>query len=201
MAEKNPVSPVMRVWFPPNLLKRREQKDPTKGEGKYGLTLCLNPAELDAQEKVLWADMVRAANECAVLKFKKTLGEFPDSFKKPFHSGKDKTEYGMTPADIYFNASSNYQPTIAGPDAKTIEEPLENYIYAGCYVRITTKPYSFDQDGGKGVGVGVFSVMFVRNGPKLNFRAKTEEDFAAYVVAPGQTATGGRELTDADLGL
>lgn len=203
--EKSKVSPLMRVWFPHHLLVPRDNDE--GGEPKYGITCVATPTAMDAQDKALWTDMVTSANELCVNKTGKTISEYreeKEGFKMPWHSGKTKMDYGMTDKDVYINFSSRYQPVQAGPDTLTIESPLQNYLYAGCYVRMTTNPYWFGGKSAKGktispgIGFGVFSVMFCKDGPHLNFRSKPEEDFAAYKQQGG---TAGKELTDADMGL
>ena len=193
------ISPVVRVWFPPHLHTVRPSKNPAI-PGKYGLTVVVTPETMDSQDKALWDAMVRAANGKAIERFKKPIKDFTDAMKKPWHSGREKKDYGMTDKDVYMNCTSKFQPIIAGPDAKTIKDPLPDYIYPGCYVRISTAPYTYDQDGGRGVAFGVFNVMFVRDGERLAFRVEPEDDFSDYATA-GTTATGGAALTDSDLGL
>lgn len=191
------ISPVGRVWFPPHLLTPRVNKKKPEQEPKFGLTIAFTPSTFDTLDKKLWEAMIAAANAKAVGTFKLTIPNFTDAMKKPWHKGTEKKEFGMTENEVYMNCTSKFQPSIAGPDAKTVKDPLPTYVYPGCYVRISTAPYSFNNEG-KGVAFGVFNVMFVRDGEPLKTGIEAEEDFSDYATA---TATGGAPLTDADLGI
>lgn len=82
---------------------------------------------------------------------------------------------------IYVNLKSEEQPGMVGPrpgpDGKA-ERYEANQFYPGCLVRVSVSAYAFDHPkGGKGVGLGLNNVQFLRHGTRLDNRKSAAEDF------------------------
>ena len=85
MAERKAVfTPPFRVSFP-NVYRPSSFQG---GDPKYSIVCLFYPAKFTEAHKKAWADLGRIANEAAVEKFKKTIKELPDNFRKPFRKGE-----------------------------------------------------------------------------------------------------------------
>jgi hypothetical protein len=209
LSKERLITPVFRLSFPylfepragkPRLDKNNQVFTPPP---KFSHMAIFSPKTFDDAEKALWAKMIQIANEVAVAVFGKTLKDLPPEVRKPFRSGADKTKYGMTAEDVFCNFSSQFKPTIVAADSVTrIAAPKDvsgnDLIYPGCYCRASINCWAHSNEG-KGVNLGLFNVMFVRHGERLDNRVEPEEDFGAYATAAAPSAAGA--LTDADLGL
>jgi hypothetical protein len=81
----------------------------------------------------------------------------------------------------FVNAKSDEQPGLvgprAGPDGKP-ERLAPEEFYPGCIVRASVNVYPFDHpQGGKGIGIGLNNLQFVKHGPRLDNRRRAEDDF------------------------
>jgi len=197
------ITPIFRVSFP-HLL---EPQPPMSGTGKpkFGVMAVWTPAEFAKDgdfakaEKAKWEAIIGLANEASLKKFQKTLNQLPPNFKKPFHRGDEKAEYGFTAAQIYTNITSHIKPGCVLNDGKTkiADKDLVAKIYAGCYCRASVNAYGYDNQG-KGVAFGLNNIMFVKDGERLYNVVDAAVEFAEYgeVVDPFATTT-----PEDDLGL
>lgn len=81
----------------------------------------------------------------------------------------------------YVNLKSEEQPGMVGPRAGSDGRP-ESYspdqFYAGCVVRVSAAVYAFDHpQGGKGIGLGLNNLQFVKRGDRLDNRRRAEDEF------------------------
>lgn len=191
------ITPVFRVSFP-HVFTAVLPKNPKPGvEPKFGLMAIFTPSAMSPEDAKLWQDVVALGNRCALEDLGKAFKDFPSTWKRPFRSGSDKIEYGMTAQDVFCNLTSKYKPHVVASDGKTeIVDAVA--FYPGCYARASVNAYSYKVEGGIGVAFGLFNVMFVKDGPRLDNRIEAEEDFKNYAVAGASTGSG---LTDADLGI
>src|SRR5690349_4646871 len=81
----------------------------------------------------------------------------------------------------YVNLKSEEQPGLVGPRAGPDGRP-ESYspdqFYAGCIVRASVGISAYDHpQGGKGVGLYLNNIQFVKHGPRLDNRRRAEDEF------------------------
>lgn len=81
----------------------------------------------------------------------------------------------------FVNLKSEEQPGLvgprAGPDGRPERMPPSEF-YPGCIVRASVAVYPFDHpQGGKGVGIGLNNLQFVKHGPRLDNRRRAEDEF------------------------
>lgn len=199
MAEKkdNPrvITPVFRVSFPHVFIPQ----DPMSAEGKpkYGVMALFSPKEFSPEETVLWQKMIALANDASMKKFQKILKDLPPNFKKPFHRGDEKAEYGFTSDQIYVNITSHIMPGIVASDGKT-KIIDQNSFYPGCYARASVNAFGFDKKGGKGVAFGLNNLMFVKDGERLDNRIEAEKEFEDF-SDPNAPSAG--SISDSELGF
>lgn len=185
MAEAKPkrvklLSPVGRLCFPAIFNKARLFEGATT-EPKFELTLVFDKAYLKSHpdELARFNAMRQAADKACVEKFKKPLKEAVTkiaNFRDPFRDGEEKEHLGgFGPGTIYIKAKSKNRPGVVAADAKTpIDDP--SLLYAGCYVRVSLGVWAYDNVS-KGVSFWINSVMFVRDGVRLDGQTNPEEDF------------------------
>lgn len=194
---KRIVTPLFRLSYPWLFEAQPPKKDAQgnpKGEAKFGLQAIFRPSEFDERDRQLWGGVIALANTASIEKFKKPLAELPGNYKRPFHRGDEKPDSGMLPTDIFFNATSSFEPELVRADGKTPITKLDrkNLLYPGCYCRASIGAFGYNKDGGLGVAFGLYNVMFQKDGPRLDNRVEAAEDFRDYAVtdapAPASSA-------------
>lgn len=170
------ITPVFRVSFP-HVFEAQPSMTPG-GKSKFGVMALFSPKEFTDGERALWDAMKRIANEASIAKFKKALNELPPNFKRPWHRGDEKAEYGFTAEQIYTNITSHMRPGIVAADGKTPILTLDQMptIYPGCYARASVNAYGYDNSG-KGVAFGLNNLMFVRDGERLDNKVDAAVEF------------------------
>lgn len=173
------LTPMGRLCFPAIFEKEQRQVEGANTPPKYVATLVFDKAYLKANkdEMARYTAMRQAADASCVEKFKKPIKDIKFSnFRDPFRDGAEKEHLdGFGEGTLYVKFSSKQRPGVVASDAKT---PLDDpeALYPGCYVRISTNPYAYDNRS-KGVAFSLNNVMFVKDGPRLDFRSDPEEDF------------------------
>ena len=176
------------------LFKAREPQKAGGGKAKYGLC-CAIPKERSSE----WDELRSIAMSALRAKFGtgKDGSVLTDDqltglvkagkLKWPIHDGDidqpgDKSFAGM----IYFNASSIDQPGIV--DSKVKKVTSQDECYSGCSFNVTISVYPFDQDGGRGVALGLGNVQVTKKGKRLDNRKSAEEDFDEVPDEGGSSA-------------
>jgi len=172
MAANKVWSPVGRVSFP----KVFKPEGYQGSEPKYSMMLVFDPSKFTANDKKLWKAMESLADEVSMDKFKKTIKQLPNNFKKPIRDGAEKADLqGFGDGKMFFTASSMMKPGLVGLDLCPILE--EDEFYPGCYARITLTAYAYENVG-KGVAFGLQNIQKVADGERLDSRTNADKDFA-----------------------
>lgn len=183
------LTPVGRLSFPAIFEKEKPMPGATSAP-KYAATIIFDRQYLKSHpdEAARWNAIKALANSVCLEKFKKPLDEaiikIP-RFWNPFRDGAEKEHLdGFGAGTLFIKASSNNRrPGAVGPDTKTpIDDP--EALYAGCYVRLNVGAYAFDNKM-KGVGIGLNSIMFVRDGDRLDGSSSDASDDFGEVAAEG----------------
>lgn len=199
------ITPVFRLSFPHMFAAWKGENANAEAKAKYGGMAIFTPAEMDIKDKGLWSGMIGLANEASNKMFGKPLKELPPNFKKPFHRGDEKAEYGMTDKQIFTNLTSHVRPEIRMPDGvtklpdfcKKNGKTVDEIIFAGIYCRASVNAFAYNKGGGKGVAFGLNGLLYVKSGERLDNRALTDEEFEDYI---DPDFTGAIDSGD-DLGL
>lgn len=216
--KKGIITPVFQLSFP-HLFAPQEAMQ-AGGKAKYGLMAIFSPDEMDAKDKSLWSGMIALANEAAVKKFGKPLKDLPPNYKRPFHRGDEKDQYGMTAAQRYTNITSHVKPEIRMPDGvtklddwcKKNGKTVDEIIFPGIYCRASVNAFDYKKGGGMGVAFGLNGLLYVKSGERLDNRTLSNEEFEDYVdpaftgSLPETTDDGtgfddGLDSNDEDLGI
>lgn len=180
------VTPVGRLSFPAIFEKETPMAGST-GPGKYAATIIFDSAYIKAHKDELdrYNAIKAEADRACEKMFKKPLNVAIKEiarFWTPFRNGAEKKHLdGYGEGTIFFKASSQKKrPGVLASDKKTVITDPEA-IYSGCYVRLTVSPYAFDNKM-KGVGIGLMSVMFIRDGVPLDGSSNPADDFGEIPV-------------------
>ena len=188
------VSPTCRFSFP-SLFKKERKPDGSEPD-KYAVTGLFTPADFSPEDKVRWKQMLKAADELAIEKFKKPVKKFGQGFRSPFNDGADKDNYaGYGEGVVFVKFTSKMRPGVVASDTTTPIED-EEAIYAGAYGRISCNVFAYDNVS-KGVAFGLRNVMFVKDGDRLDNRTTPEEDFENF----GSAETQGSDPDDGEYKL
>lgn len=187
------LTPVGRLCFPAIFEKEKPMKDATTPP-KYAATIVFDKEYLRTHkdEAARYQAIKALCNTACIEKFKKPLDEVTKTiprFWNPFRDGAEKEHLdGFGAGTIFFKASSNNRrPGAVGPDTKTPIDDKEA-LYPGCYVRLSIGAYAFDNKM-KGVAIGLNSVMFVRDGERLDGGSDASEDFGEFNSGETETET------------
>lgn len=81
----------------------------------------------------------------------------------------------------YVNVKSDEQPGMVGPRAGHDGRPeaySADQFYAGCVVRCSCAVYAYDHpQGGKGIGIGLNNLQYVKRGERLDNRRQAADEF------------------------
>lgn len=160
-----------------------EPKENQSGVLKYSCSLLVNKTDTKGV-----ADLQAAVNK-AIEKGKATIwkGKTPSFRYQPLRDGDAELASGDKDDKIYagkvfLNCSMDPKKGRPGVVDRT-GKPLmdQGDLYPGCIVRLDVNAFPYENSGNKGVGWGLNNVMVVRDGERLDGRAKAEDAFASVI--------------------
>lgn len=171
------ITPIFRVSFP-SIFEPSSYGD---SEPKYSLSAVWTPSEFSKQDKQRWQAMTDLLNDASLSGFKKPYKSLPSNIKKGLRDGEEKSDLaGYGPGTVFATLSSKMRPGVVKADKDrspiSIDEGNTDEIYAGCYCRASVGVYSYNQKG-KGIGLGLYNLMKVKDGERLDTRTDPEADF------------------------
>ena len=174
------ITPVGRIAFASLFVKARPMEGAVT-EPMYEATIVFDKNYLskNSREKELLGAIRKEMEACCVEKFKKSIHDSKariDKFHDPFRDGAQKEHLeGFGEGTMFFKAKSKRRPGVIDTAKNIVEDP--EAVYSGCYVRLNVTPFAYDKGGGKGISIALNSVMFVRDGERLDGMSNAEEDF------------------------
>lgn len=175
----------VRVKLPYGILSYPNFKEPRKvGDATKATYSCaiLFDADTDLSDLEV---ACRAVAEEKWGKDRATKMIKANALKWPIKSGDEyaakKEGNEIYEGKVYINLKSEDQPGMVGPHAGPDGRPVAydpDQFYPGCWVRASIAVYPFDHpQGGKGVGLGLNNIQFVKAGPRLDNRKSAADDF------------------------
>lgn len=156
---------------------------PGATDPKYSCALVFPP---DTPRTVL-AEVWRRIDEAGRDKFGAKYDAMKAAGKIKLPIRTDAEDRGYPSGSWYFNATSQSQPGIVGPQAGVDGKPLAitnpEELYPGCIVRASIGFFGFDKAGSKGVAAGLRNIQKLREGTRLDNRRKAEDEFDAVEAA------------------
>lgn len=151
-----------------------EPKSINGGDEKYSVSLIIPKTD----KKTI--AQIEAAIETAKQEGKgKFGGKIPSNLKLPLRDGDiDRSEDEAYKNSYFVNANSKERPGIVDSSVKPILDQSE--FYSGCYGRASITFYSFNQNGNKGVAVGLQNLQKLLDGEPLSARSRAEDDFSTF---------------------
>ena len=148
-------------------------------DAKYSVCLLI-PKKNTALVKEL-QDAINAAVQKGVSE--KWGGKKPGNLKLPLRDGDQERadEFPEYKGMYFLNASSNRKPGVVDADRNEIIDASE--LYSGCYGYASINFYPFNNNGNKGVAVGLNNIMKTNDGEPLGGVATpADTDFADVEV-------------------
>lgn len=162
------------------------------GKDAYEITIVFdkeylkkNPEEL-ARFNAIKAELDRVCVEMYKKPVKEVTAKIP-RFWNPIRQGEEKEHLeGFGAGKVFFKCKTQRRPGVVGPDAKTPIDD-EDAIYSGAYGRLSVTPFAYGEGGkntkgGKGVSIMLNSVMFVKDGDRLDGGSNPSEDFGEVAI-------------------
>lgn len=174
------ITPVGRLTFP-SLFSKAKPMEGATTEPQYEATIVFDTEAIkrDPAERARFDALRKEMEACCLDKFKKPIKEAKakiDKFHDPLRDGEQKEHLeGFGAGHLFMKAKSKRRPGVITAAKVAIDDP--EAIYSGCYVRFNVTPFAYDKGGGKGISVALNSVMFVRDGDRLDGVSNPEEDF------------------------
>ncbi len=193
---KKLVTPIGRL----NFVHVFEKATPMEsdGEPQYETTIVFDKEYLKKNpEELRRFNAIKAELDAScVTMFKKPLKEVKvkiPRFWDPIRQGDEKEHLnGFGAGTVFFKCKSKRRPPVVGPDRETpIDDP--EAVYSGCYARLNVTPFAYGeppnpkQKGGKGCSISLNSVMFIRDGERLDGTSNAAEDFGEIDPEAGGT--------------
>lgn len=151
-----------------------EPKSINGSDEKYSVSLIIPKTDKKTIAQIEAA--VEAAKQEGKAKFG---GKIPANLKLPLRDGDiDRPEDEAYKNSYFVNANSKERPGIVDNSVKPILDQSE--FYSGCYGRASITLYAFNQNGNKGVAVGLQNLQKLLDGEPLSARSRAEDDFATF---------------------
>ena len=173
-SSKRIVSPVGRLSFPAVFVPEVNQNNPG-APAKYS-TVVVFDAETDISE------IEAIIAEATLATFGDTSTSTKANLRNPIRDGLEKAHLGdpFVKGTKFVTVKSNFQPGIVGADLQPILNQSE--IYPGVFARVQMHAYGYDQNGNKGISLGLDNVQKIKDGGALDGRADASSAFDAVDV-------------------
>jgi hypothetical protein len=151
-------------------------KQTPSGELKYGCVLVFQEgADLSPLENAALA----ALEERWGARAKEMLQK--NQLKWPFRDGAERDAQGYGPGTTFINVTSKLQPGAVDSDGGDDGKPRRitdlSELYAGCFVRASLRPFTYDTNGSKGVSFALNNLQKLRDGERIDGRLRPEDEF------------------------
>ncbi len=151
-----------------------EPKSINGSDEKYSVSLIIPKTDKKTIAQIEAA--IEAAKQEGKAKFG---GKIPANLKLPLRDGDiDRPEDEAYKNAYFINANSKERPGIVDKSVKPILDQSE--FYSGCYGRASITFYAFNQNGNKGVAVGLQNLQKLLDGEPLSGRSRAEDDFSTF---------------------
>jgi hypothetical protein len=151
-----------------------EPKSINGSDEKYSVSLIIPKTDKKTIAQIEAA--IEAAKQEGKAKFG---GKIPANLKLPLRDGDiDRSEDEAYKNSYFVNANSKERPGIVDNSVKPILDKSE--FYSGCYGRASITFYAFNQNGNKGVAVGLQNLQKLLDGEALSARSRAEDDFSTF---------------------
>lgn len=151
-----------------------EPKSINGSDEKYSVSLIIPKTDKKTIAQIEAA--IEAAKQEGKAKFG---GKIPANLKLPLRNGDvDRSEDEAYKNSYFVNANSKERPGIVDKSVKPILDQSE--FYSGCYGRASISFYAFNQNGNKGIAVGLQNLQKLLDGEPLSARSRAEDDFSTF---------------------
>jgi hypothetical protein len=145
------------------------------GDLKYGVTLLW-------EKKADLSKLKAAIEQAAVGKWgpNAKLALEKNKLKNPLRDGDEKfTETGDVhfKGKVFVNATSTTRPGLVDTNLTPVDP---NEVYSGCFFHAALRPFAYDRNGNKGVGIGLQNLMLVGKGPRIDGRKSADAEFKDF---------------------
>jgi hypothetical protein len=198
----------------PKLFKAEPGGKDKTGALKYSVTAIWDPSKFTDADKRRWDAIKAALNDESMRLFKKPFKDLPEAtYKKGLRRNNDREE----PFDvkrvgdkaIFANLTSSFKPGVIDINKDDIgpEHGNEDLVYPGCIAIAKVNAYAYNQNGGKGVALGLYNVRVLvsdpKKAPRMDNRRSAAEDFDEDVDADWLElyGAGGPEDDEEDMDL
>jgi hypothetical protein len=148
-----------------------------KGELKYQASILVPKGDTETLKAIKAAVEYVKTDPASAKVWGVAVGKVPGELKTPLRDGATKEDERPEYAGHYFfNVTSAQKPGIVDKNLQQITDPSE--IYSGCYARVSVNFYAFNNNGNRGIAVGLRNVQKLRDGEPLGGgRSRPEDDF------------------------
>jgi hypothetical protein len=144
----------------------------TNKDGKYATSIIIDKNDKATIDKINACVAVVKASPKALGKWG---GKVPPSLKLPLRDGDIERDTEEYVGKFFLNCSSKNAPGIVDANVEPIIDKAE--VYSGCYARVSLNFYPFNEEGNRGIAVGLGNIQKLADGEPLAGSSKPEDDF------------------------
>ena len=138
---------------------------------KYSVSLIIPKSDKETVEKIKAAYEEVKAGAAAFFG-----GVVPKGLKGGLRDGDEEKDDAAYANAYFVNANSVQRPGLVDSDMNAIISPED--FYSGCYGRASLTFYPYNQQGSKGIAVGLNNLQKTADGDKLGGGSSAAQDFA-----------------------
>lgn len=171
------MTPIGILCFADGLFKA---KPAAKGSEKLRHS-CILLFNEDGVKSSAYENLKRACHEAIVEKFgaaKAADQNFLATLRRPFRPAAEKNYSGFDQGEIYISPWCNPDTPPGIVNIRNEKIVAESDVWSGQWARATVRPFAYDSNGNKGVGLFLEHVQIVKDGPRLDGRQDETKAFA-----------------------
>lgn len=138
---------------------------------KYSVSIIIPKSDKETVEKIKAAYEEVKAGASAFFG-----GTVPKGLKGGLRDGDEEKDDAAYANAYFVNANSVQRPGLVDSDMNAIISPED--FYSGCYGRASLTFYPYNQQGSKGIAVGLNNLQKMADGDKLGGGSSAAQDFA-----------------------
>jgi hypothetical protein len=162
-----------RIITPPGIVSYcfvLEAREDLNGNLKYSTSILFD------KDKTDMSAIEAAVDQAAKAKFG---NKPPKNLRNPIRDGDTERDDPAYENKWFMNCSSNRRPGIVdhvtGDVVDNDDEDIG--IYSGCTCRLSVAFFGYDQQGNKGVGVGLNNIEVIKRGDRMDGTVSAQDDF------------------------
>lgn len=148
-----------------------EAKSINGSEPKYSCSLLIDKKDKATIARIREGINALKQDPDAIAKWKNSV----KGLKEPLRDGDEERDDENYAGCYFINANSKSKPVIVDRNRDPIYDSDE--VYSGCYAQAVITLFPFNNNGNKGIGVGLNAIRKIKDGERLGGNVVTDADY------------------------